>query len=150
MIQIKNRQKKIKVNEKKLKIIISKILDILDYSDFDIGIWLTTNQTIHKYNKKYRKKNKPTDILSFPFHSKITPGKKIIPKTDDDKNLGDIIISLEHAKKDATNSDNSLDKQLKILLVHGICHLIGYDHTTDKDYRKMQKQEAYLLESINQ
>ncbi|MFC1841673.1 rRNA maturation RNase YbeY [Candidatus Dependentiae bacterium] len=149
MITIKNNQKKISVSEKKIKEYIKKIIKILGYENFDVGIWLTTNSTIKKYNKTYRKKNKPTDILSFPFYPDLKPEKKITPKSDDEKNLGDLIISLEYAKKDAKKFDKTLDEHLKVLLVHGICHLVGYTHETERDYKKMQAQEQYLLKKLN-
>ena len=148
MITIKNNIKKIKASNKQIKEYTQKILDLLNYTNFDIGIWLTTNQTIKKYNKKYRKKNKPTDILSFPFHTTLQAGEKIKPKFDYEKNLGDIIISLEYAKKDALKLNISLQKHLKILLVHGICHLLGYTHDEDEDYAVMQRKEQELLAQL--
>lgn len=148
MINIKNTQRKIKINKNKTKKIIQSILDYLDYINFDIGIWFTTNQTIKKYNKIYRNKNKATDILSFPFHTNIKAGKYIRAKSEDEKNLGDIIISLEYAQKAAKKIGVSLDTHIKTLLAHGICHLIGYEHKTDADYAKMQAKELEILEQI--
>jgi len=148
MIHIKNTQRKIKINEKKIKACVQQILDICQYQDFDIGIWFTTNKTIQKFNKTYRKKDKPTDILSFSFHTDLKAGEKIKTKTDDDKNLGDLIISAEFAQNDAKKGGRSLHEHLKILLVHGICHLLGYDHTTESDYKKMRTKELGILKKI--
>ena len=75
MILIKNSQRKIKINQKRLKSNAQKILDVLGYGDYDLGIWLTTNKTIQKYNKTYRDKNKPTNILSFPYYPNLKPGE---------------------------------------------------------------------------
>ena len=124
---------------------MQKLLDHLDYSDFDVGIWFTTNRTIARYNKVYRHKSGPTDILSFSYHSTIKAGQKIVPQNPDDKNLGDIIISLEyiHTHKQWKDIENS--QRLKILLVHGLCHLIGYDHENDNDYAIMERKEQALL-----
>jgi len=149
MIKIKNTQKKIKIDEKEVYKIAHDILTILDYSNFDLGIWLTTNQTIRKYNKLYRKKDKPTDILSFQFYEKIKPGERIVPKPTETKDLGDLIISLEYAKKDADKQGKLLIEHLKKLLAHGICHLIGYEHETDQDYKKMQARESYILKKLD-
>ena len=71
----------IKINVKKIESNIFLMLDFLDYNDFDIGVWFTTNRTIRSYNKTYRKKDKPTDILSFPYHTTLKPGEKIKIKT---------------------------------------------------------------------
>ena len=100
VIRIKNTQRKIKIDTKKIESDIQRMLDIAGYSDFDIGVWFTTNKTIRAYNKKYRQKDKPTDILSFPYHTSLKPGDAIQVKDPEDKNLGDIIISLEFAKLD--------------------------------------------------
>ncbi len=146
MILIKNRQRKIKVDTKKLHTKVEKMLGVLGYRDFDLGILLTTDKTIRKLNKQFRGKDKPTDVLSFPFHDYLKPGQKIKPKSLEDKNLGDIIISVEFAKKDAPKTwAREFDEHLCALVAHGIAHLAGYDHTTDEQFKKMQKVEKRLL-----
>ncbi|MCF7799901.1 rRNA maturation RNase YbeY [Candidatus Babeliales bacterium] len=148
MILIKNRLKKIKIDSNKIKKIVAQMLKSLGYENFDIGILFTTNKTIKNFNKIYRQKNKPTDILSFPYHTDLKPGQKIKIMSPDDQNLGDIIISLEFAQKDANSLKHSLLEHLKILLAHGIVHLIGYNHETDEQYKEMQKIEKNLLKII--
>lgn len=148
MITIKNTQRKIVYDSNKLKQDAQKILDILSYDDFDLGIWLTTNKTIQRFNRKYRHKDKPTDILSFPFHPSLKAGQRIIPQTDEDKNLGDLIISLEYVKKDAERLETTFEKRMQVLLVHGICHVLGYDHIKDEDYKIMHRKELSLLKKL--
>lgn len=148
MILIKNNQKKIKINSVKIKKDIEKILKFLGYKDFDVGVWFTTNQTIKKYNKKYRKKDKATDILSFPYHTDLKPGQKIKSKSEEDKNLGDFIISLEFAQNGAKEVGRPLEKHLQVLIAHGISHLLGYDHKTDSQFDIMQRFEKKLLSQI--
>jgi len=148
VILIKNTQKKIKIDQRKIKKVVQNILDILSYDDFDIGIWFTTNKTIHKFNKEFRKKDKPTDILSFAYHSNIKAGQLIKPKSEEDKNLGDLIISPEYVQKNTIKMDENFEDRLKMLLVHGICHLIGYDHEDDKDFTKMQKKEKEIMKKL--
>ena len=114
-----------------------------------MGILLTTNDEIQKYNREFRKKDKPTDILSFPYHTELKAGDRIKPEVEEDKNLGDIIISLEFVKKDAPERwSQTLEERMPILLAHGICHLLGYDHIKDEDYQIMKKQEETLLNQI--
>jgi probable rRNA maturation factor len=148
MVLIKNTQRKISVNVKKIKEDARAILHIVKYENFDIGIWLTTNKTIQKYNQEYRNKDKPTDILSFSYHPTLKPGERIDPKTDDDKNLGDLIISLEYVQKAAEELHQTLEQRLQILLVHGICHLLGYDHEFDADYKIMHRKETMILNTL--
>jgi len=149
MVTIKNNQKKIYINKPKLKKLVQKILKIIEYENFDLGVWFTTDATIKKYNDKYRNKNKVTDILSFPYYKNKDPDEKIIPLMEDDKNLGDIIISLECAQSDAATYNRSLEEHIKVLLVHGVCHLIGYDHTKKTNYEKMNAQELEILKKLN-
>jgi probable rRNA maturation factor len=150
MILIKNTQRKIVVSLKKIEEDAQKILRILHYDDFDLGIWITTNKTIHSYNREYRKKDKPTDILSFAYHPTLKAGKRIAPKTDDDKNLGDLIISAEYVQKAARQLGQTLDERMRILVVHGICHLLGYDHEVDEDYKIMHKEELAILKKLKE
>lgn len=148
MITIRNTQRKIKIDVSKLKKDAQTILDALDYSDFDLGIWLTSKAMIRKYNKEYRDKDKPTDVLSFPYHTELKAGQRIKVKSDDDKNLGDLILAPAYIQNDLPKWDTSFEKHMKRLLVHGICHLLGYDHIEDNDYKIMHKKEMELLSKL--
>jgi rRNA maturation RNase YbeY len=148
MILIKNTQRTISINFDRLKKDAQIVLDALKYSDYDLGIWFTTNKTIQKYNHLYRHKNKPTDILSFSHHPELKAGERIKPLSDDDKNLGDLIISMEYVVKDLPRWQMSLDDRMHVLLVHGICHLLGYDHIEDADYKIMHRKEMSLLKIL--
>ncbi len=152
MITIRNTQRKIALDVEALRQDAQKILDALKYSDFDLGILITSNRTIKNYNKTYRNKNKATDILSFPYHTELKAGQKIKAYEEEDKNLGDLIIAPEYIiKLISVDYDNqiSLEKRLQTLLVHGICHLLGYDHILDSDYKQMHKKEKQLLKILS-
>lgn len=149
MILIKNSQRKYPVDRKTVEQMVSCILNQLGYGDFDIGIWFTTNKTIAAYNKEYRHKKGSTDILSFPYYTELKAGQKIIPQNPDEANLGDLIISLEFVYTSDRWRDTPEKERLPILLVHGICHLLGYDHENEKDYQAMHKKELDLLRHIN-
>ena len=148
MILIKNTQRKIPVSLTRLKKDAQKILNELGYSDFDLGIWITTNTTIRSYNRDYRDKDKPTDILSFPFYPDLKAGQKIVAQNSEEMNLGDLILSAEYIQKAADELGVSFYDRLQLLLVHGICHLLGYDHEDDDDFALMQKKEKALLKKI--
>lgn len=150
MILIKNTQRRFNVDQQAIKKLVQKLLDELGYTDFDIGIWFTTNKTIAKFNNVYRGKTGPTDILSFPYHTNIKAGQKIKVSDPDSKNLGDLILSLEYIHKTPQWRETPENQRLPILLVHGICHLIGYDHETDSDYNIMNKKERALLALLEQ
>ena len=105
---------------------------------------LSNTKAIKKLNSKFRKKNKSTDILSFPFYSKKNLKKKI--KNEKEIYLGDIIINLNkiRSKKNMKNFKLEFDK----LWIHGLVHLFGYDHKKEKDYRKMIQVEKNYLKYI--
>lgn len=149
MITIKNRQRRIQVDPQQLTDDAEKMLKALGYDGFDLGILLTTNKTIHAYNKEYRSKDKPTDILSFPYHTQLKPGDKIVVHEPEDRNIGDLIISLEYVKKDAPKTwGRTFEQHMTALLAHGISHLLGYDHETDEEFAVMQKVEKKLLKAV--
>jgi probable rRNA maturation factor len=148
MIVVRNLQRKIKVDVDKLKADAQIILDTLDYSDFDLAIMLVNNKTMHAYNKEYRQQDKPTDVLSFPYHPNLKPGQRITIKEPDDRNLGDIIIAPEYVMHDLPKWKTTFEKHMQRLLVHGICHLLGYDHIKDADFKIMRKKELFLLKKL--
>ncbi|MCL4361626.1 rRNA maturation RNase YbeY [Candidatus Dependentiae bacterium] len=150
MIKIKNSQKKIKLDVQFIKKFCQQALDILKYADFDLGILFATPKVIQKYNKEYRGKDKPTDVLSFSYHTNLKPGKRIRPETEEDKNLGDLIICPEYVDSDSKKFNVTFEDRLKLILVHGICHLLGYDHENDKDYRQMRAKEVFILKKLEQ
>lgn len=149
MITVSNKQRKIACNVEKLTADASRILELLKYKDFDLGILLTTENSIQNYNRDYRDKDKPTDVLSFPYHTELKAGKRIKVTMDEDKNLGDLIMAPAYIAQDAVRLGVSFDSRMQYLLVHGICHLLGYDHIEDADYAVMDKKEKFLLKKLN-
>jgi len=149
MINIKNRQRKIKLDIKDIEFWVSTILKFLNYQKFDIGILITNDKSIRKYNRDFRFKDKATDVLSFPFYPNLKPKNKIVPLFQDDYNLGDIILSAEYIYRDSLKYGISFNDRLKIIIIHGICHLLGYDHIDDKDFRVMRKKELSILKYLN-
>ncbi len=148
MITIKNSQRSIPVKINTLRQAIAQMLERAGYPDFDINILLTTDATIRRYNKQFRHKDKATDILSFPFYPSLKAGEHIRATTSDEKNLGDLIISVAYAHKDAQKIGRELTAHLIRLCAHGLAHVLGYDHETDSDWAKMQKFEVRLLEGF--
>ncbi len=146
MILIKNDQT-FPINTQVLEQNTQTALNTLDYADFDISIILVKPEVMQNYNKQYRDKDKVTDILSFPYHE-INAGDRIVAQNEDDKNLGDIIICPQYVMDDLERWQMNFDNRMNVLLVHGICHLLGYDHIEDADYEVMKKQEALLLDKL--
>lgn len=148
MITIKNTQRKFKINTTLIKQTAEKILAELDYKDFDLGIWLTTSTTIRSYNREFRDKDKPTDILSFPYHYGLKPGQKIKVLEEEDKNIGDIIIAVDFVEGLLPLYNVTLQERLSVLLVHGICHLLGYTHYDEDNDEKMSALERKIAKKL--
>ena len=108
------------------------------------SLLLSGTKEIKKLNKKFRKKNKSTDVLSFPFHEKNKLDKKI--KREKDIYLGDIIVNLGKVKN--KNNKNKFKLELNKLWIHGLLHLLGYDHKSDAGYLQMHKLENKFSHSI--
>ena len=146
-IEINNRSWYKKINNtkkyfnKKLKK-ISQNIKFFNKKNFVFTILLTNSVTMKKLNKKFRKKNRPTDVLSFPFSSfhDLKSGKK------KKAYLGDIAVSYEiiNLRCKKNNFTTEFDK----VWVHGLLHLVGYDHIKNKDYIKMHKVEKRILNII--
>src|SRR3990170_8284380 len=100
MIYIENAQDAAPINIQEIERIAQTIISALSYSEYDLGILITTNEEMHGYNKEYRGQDKPTDILSFPYHPDLMPGERIDPQTEEDKNLGDIILAPHYIMDD--------------------------------------------------
>ena len=105
-----------------------------------LTLLLSNNQNIKKLNKVFRKKNKSTDILSFPLDKKIKISKNTY--------LGDIIISYNYLDKPRSQNLKSFKEKVTKLFIHGFLHLLGFDHKKNKDYSKMLKEENILFKSV--
>tara|TARA_B110001450_G_C17487872_1_gene427013 strand:+ start:290 stop:760 length:471 start_codon:yes stop_codon:yes gene_type:complete len=106
-----------------------------------LTILLSNNNNIKKLNKKFRRKNKPTDVLSFPSEKKFN--------TKNNSYLGDIIISYEFMNKTKPINNLEFKKKLIKTFIHGFLHLLGHDHIKLKDFKKMLKEESKIYEIIN-
>jgi len=110
----------------------------------EVSIFFTDDEMIREFNHKYRKINKPTDVLSFAFED----NEDSFPLVGENRILGDIIISVETARRNAQEASHSLEWEINILILHGLLHLLGYDHLEDKEYELMHKKELEILDKM--
>lgn len=116
-----------------------KTLKVLDQQrNFEVNLILVDDEVIHKFNKKYRHIDRPTDVLSFaaiddPEHQ------------EDDPYLGDILVSLDAVKRQAIEYDHSEKRELCFLFVHGLLHCLGYDHMSKDDEEVMFGYQDKIL-----
>ncbi len=117
---------------------MKRALKDLGCKNTELSILITGDKEIHELNKQYLKRDKPTNVLAFPMNSgsgKLNTGM-----------LGDIVVSVDTAKREAIELGITTGHRVCELLVHGLTHLMGYDHEISKsEERKMQKEEKRLL-----
>jgi pyridoxine 5-phosphate synthase len=137
----------LRINSRRIVAFAERLLDLCDIADHGLGILLVDDREMTQMNKQYRGKNSPTNVLSFPFLDGADDGLSSLPI----KELGDIIISVETAHREAGASRQTLQKRLAWLLTHGLLHLLGYDHEqSDGEAERMREKENELILRIQQ
>lgn len=131
--------------------VLSKCYEMENLTDSKliITVTFTIPEEIKKINKKYRKIDRATDVLSFPMFEKDELDKKIANKEFFHEDvLGDIIISIDKVKEQAEEYGHSFERELSYMLVHGFYHLMGYDHIEEEDKKIMRPKEEKVLNEL--
>jgi probable rRNA maturation factor len=118
------------------------MLEALGLPDAELSILLCDDAMIRQLNRRYRKKNKATDVLAFAMQE--GPGPSPNPMI-----LGDVVISLPTATRQAAERDRPIIGEVTFLLAHGLLHLLGFDHQTDGEEREMNAKTAELLAAVD-
>jgi len=117
----------------------NKFNDYVEVFDGTLNVIFVNDSYIHALNKNYRDKDQSTDVLSFTYK-------------DLDSDFGDVVgevyISIDTAKKQASEYKHSISDELRKLIVHGVLHIHGFDHEVDKDYEAMKKVEEDILKGV--
>lgn len=155
---------------------VRELLRLSGCSNMDVGIWLSSDRNVRRLNTEYRHKRKSTDILSFPFHEDLVPGEKPECSIEDELNLGDMILSVPYVGRACARDLNDCKRigaaaweeeaietrgvsgammglwtpreRVPLLLIHGLCHLRGYDHEDDDEFLEMVTEEERLLQGL--
>ena len=120
----------------------------------ELGLVITNQEMILQLNRSYRSQDRPTDVLSFSLLPEpLTTGTKgsltpFVPPPDGVLHLGEVIISYPQAVIQAEEHRHSVTREIAILIIHGILHILGYDHNEDELEKQMKSREAAILESI--
>lgn len=141
MVEIINQQRKIKIETKNFQDFTEKAVNsINEAKGKELSVAFVSDQRIKELNKIFRDKDYATDVLSFPYE----PDQFDFLETENF--LGDIVISLETAQRQAVENSLSFETEIKQLILHGILHLCGYDHETDEG--EMNELELKLREKL--
>lgn len=112
--------------------------------NYEIDVSLVDDETIHQINRDYRNVDRVTDVISFAFNDDKDPNDQI-NSLEVQKMLGEILICLPQAKRQAAEIGNTLERELSFLFTHGLLHLLGYDHMTPEDEAKMFPLQEKIL-----
>ena len=134
-----------------LRGIVLKTLEVEGIaSSAEIGLVITDSKTIQKLNRTYRRVDKPTDVLAFhmiPSTSQQSEQPFVGPP-DGKHHLGEVVISYTQAVKQAREQGHSIEQELTLLIVHGVLHLLGYDHELINESQRMRNEENTILERL--
>jgi probable rRNA maturation factor len=153
---ILNRQRAVRVVQRPLEIFLTRVRRELGLDEADLTVCFVSDAEIARMNQLFRKKKGPTDVLSFPAIERRRPAvlrrqraRKLQRKSRDLRPpffLGDIAISPSVARRNAKKLGRTLPSELQILILHGVLHLLGYDHETDRG--QMDRVEARLRRKL--
>jgi len=114
-----------------------------DLKQYVLGVHLVNDRTIQELNATHRGKDVATDVLSFPLEAAgfvLPPGQRV--------NLGDVVVSYPRAVAQAEEYGHSVERELAYLVVHGVLHVLGYDHELDAEQRVMRQKEEEALQPL--
>jgi len=139
MIEIVNRQRRRKINAKQWREFAENILAAIGTKKPDVMIVFVGDEAIKKLNRQFRGKNYATDVLSFPSEAEAF-------EVENQAHLGEVVISVQRAAAQANSNGLSFSNEVKQLILHGLLHLSGYDHETDKG--EMNRLELRLRKQL--
>lgn len=144
MIYYRNHVRASGVDSRALKRTLRALLHAVNESSATVSVSLVTDTAIRRLNRAHRGLDSPTDVLSFPLDAP--------PRSEcgdgPERMLGDIVISLDTARRQAAEYDASLQAELYRLLIHGLLHILGYDHVEAQERSRMELQERLLAQVI--
>lgn len=127
-----------------MKAVLNKAAEVYDVSaQAEVGFMFADDSYIQELNLRYRGKDTATDVLSFALNEGEEP--EIIGGYEGEELLGDIVISVETMGRQAEEYGHSVERELAFLTLHGMLHLLGYDHESEEERQEMRKEEEYVL-----
>ena len=139
-VYLRVRVTRVAVRQPSLVRVLERVLAAVGEARSDVSVELVGDSRMRRLNREYRKQDRPTDVLAFPMRESDNPCPTL---------LGDVVISVPTALRQASKDGRSLDDELATLLIHGVLHLCGYDHErNEKEARLMRRRERAILNTI--
>jgi len=117
---------------------------------YEVSLVFTDSETVQRLNRDYRGVDAPTDVIAFYMLPEKETASAFVLPPDGVTRLGEVIISYPQAVEQAKEQGHSVNKELALLIIHGILHLLGYDHEKPEEEAKMRAREKELLEKVSQ
>ena len=136
------------VDARALKSAMRRLLAGVDQGDAAISVTLVDDAAIRALNREHRGKDKPTDVLSFPLDPPPRRASHARDPGSPERLLGDIVISIDTARRQAADYDAPLQRELERLLIHGLLHVLGHDHLEPGERARMEAEERRLAAAI--
>jgi probable rRNA maturation factor len=145
---ILNRQRAVRLARRPLESFLRRAQEAVGFQGAGVTVCLVSDAEIARLNETFRKKKGPTDVLSFPAVVRRRPVRlrRSAPTDKAGEYLGDIAVSPATARRYAKQNGRNLSSELRVLILHGVLHLLGYDHETDRG--EMDRVEAKLRKRL--
>ncbi|MBU2536258.1 MAG: rRNA maturation RNase YbeY [Chloroflexota bacterium] len=133
--------------------VVAQVLDAQDAAgNAEIGLVITDQEKVRELNRDYRGEDRPTDVLAFYMttagEQPESESARFVPPPDGMRHLGEVVISYPQAVIQAQEHRHSVEKELAILIIHGVLHLLGYDHENTQQKQEMSAREQIILSKI--
>jgi probable rRNA maturation factor len=157
-LTLRNTQRSVSLRAPHLRAFTGRVLVDLRLGEYALDVWCTTDATLKRLNSQYREKHTTTDILSFPFQVLHPPpsaslahplsSRALPPSVYGALDLGQLVISMPYVQRSAKALDVTVESRMRTLIVHGVCHLLGYDHENDAEAEVMEREEDRLMAAV--
>lgn len=138
------------VDKGRVRKIVRQVLKAEDVTPrYELGLVFTNSETVRQLNRDYRGVDQFTDVLAFYMRPQKGSDSSFANPPDGVTHLGDVIISYPQALAQAREQGHSVQRELALLLIHGVLHLLGYDHEEPREAKKMRAREEELLEKYS-
>jgi probable rRNA maturation factor len=139
-LYVRARLTKSRIHQTRFTSLVTQVLSAVGESESELSVELVGDRRMRRLNHLYRRKDRTTDVLAFAMRESDSPCSAL---------LGDVVISVPTARRQASQAGRSLDEELIVLLIHGVLHLCGYDHERgEREAARMQRRERAILKAL--
>jgi probable rRNA maturation factor len=147
-VYLRNTTRRHRIDERGVRRIARRLLDAAGEPSASLSLSFVGDRAIRTLNRRHRGKDRATDVLSFPLLEHTNGRVKAASSHAAERLLGDVVISLDTARRQAGAYDATLDAEVQRLLIHGVLHLLGHDHERPREGAKMRSAERRLAAAI--